>query len=221
MSEIKITNFYELVPQSQGPPNPHYKKHGIKLPFRLLVVGPTGSMKTNTALNFLKAMNDTFDRVVVCCRSKDEPLYHLLEEKLGPQVKFYENGEVPKIGDFNKDEQTLAIFDDLVTKKDQKAIEDIFIAGRKVGISSMYISQSYFKTPKIIRIQCNYIALKKLPSEQDLKAILREYSLGVTKNELLDIYRFATQKSLDFLLIDTEAEPEKKFRKNFSVIKYR
>ena len=62
--------------------------------------------------------------------------------------------------------------------------------------------------------------MKKIGSEADIKRILKDYSLGVDADILMNIYKFALQgEKTNFLLIDIDASEEKKFRKNFDVIK--
>jgi hypothetical protein len=115
------------------------------------------------------------------------------------------------------DEQVLMIFDDLVNMKNQAPIIEYFIRGRKLagGISLIYLTQSYFLTPKTIRVNCDYVILKKLNSTKDLTYILREYNLGVDKKTLLKLYSEATRESSDFLLIDLQGPPTERFRHNF------
>lgn len=217
-------NFYKLVKNQKKYHNPGYKKHAIEIPFRMAVIGPSGSMKTNSALNILKAMNGTFERVVVCCKSSCEPLYDLLRSKIPSNaLSFYEGGEIPDINDFKEAGQTLIIFDDLVLERDQSGISEFFIRGRKVGdgISLMYLSQSYYDIPKIIRRQCNYSILKQLPDKRDLHAILSEWSLGIDKFTLEKLYTRALQAQEDFFLIDNATRDRKlKFRRNLTPLSY-
>jgi hypothetical protein len=71
----------------------------------------------------------------------------------------------------------------------------------------------------MIRQNLNYLIIKRLNSIQDLFRIMREYSLGIDKATLQDIYEDAvSDNKQDFLLIDIDAEPTERFRKNWSVI---
>ena len=80
-----------------------------------------------------------------------------------------------------------------------------------------YLSQSFFRIPKIIRLQTNYLILLKLGSKRDLALILSDYGLGVDKNELMAIYKDATQIPFDFLKVSTdERQDSKRFSKNWS-----
>ena len=117
--------------------------------------------------------------------------------------------------------QNLIIFDDMVLEKDQHQIEQLFIRGRKLGdgVSLAYLSQSYFGIPRKIRLQLNYLVLRKVPSSRDIVAILKECSLSVTKDELMKLYNYAVTKSItSFLLIDFNVDPEMQFRRNFDEI---
>lgn len=206
--------------------NPHYSNHLISVPFRMLVVAQSGGGKTNFLLELIHRMSDTFERIIICCKSKDEPLYELLEKSIPrPALTFFEGiKDIPKLDSFDRanasaqrgrpeplgrmrgDEQILVAFDDLVTEKDQKVIEDYFIRGRKVagGVSCVYLSQSYFKVPKLIRLQCGYLVLKKLSSSKDLNMILKDFSL-CEKSELMAMYKKATSVPNSFLMIDVAA----------------
>ena len=143
----------------------------------------------------------------------------MLEKKLKDDVKFYENGVIPSIDEFNGKEQVCVIFDDLMTMKNQSSIVEYFIRGRKKNISMMYLTQSYYKCPKSVRINCSIIILKKLSSKKDLKSVLDDNSLGVDLRQLEKIYTDCTRDKLDFLMVDVDAEPENKFRCNFTPIK--
>ena len=76
-SIIEPINFYEKMPKKFIPKNenPYFDKHHITIPFRMVIAGGTGSMKTNTALDIIYNMPDTFYRVVIITKNKDEPLY--------------------------------------------------------------------------------------------------------------------------------------------------
>ena len=225
----EVKNVYESVPKKflRQYHNPHVDEHQIKVPFRMCVIGSSGSMKTATTLFILSKMRNTFNHVFIYTRDKSEPLYEYLEDQLSADVLTIREGigELPslqknkdgKIKDFDDPKsQYLLVFDDLVLERDQSRITEYFIRGRKVarGISLMYLSQSYYKIPKTIRLQCGYMLLKKLASTRDLQMILGESSLGVKKETLLEMYKYCTRRKEDFLLLDLDAEPERRFKHN-------
>jgi Cdc6-like AAA superfamily ATPase len=229
MVKNDITNFYDVLPD-QFKTKYHianYKQHKINVPFRMLIVGASGSGKTTVLLELMKRMSGTFETIIICAKSLSEPYYLWLQDKYedNPNFMFFEGLDaIPNLNNLNGAGQTLIVFDDLVIEKNQKIIEDFFIRGRKIagGISCCYLTQSFYKTPKIIRLQCNYVIIKKLSSTKDLNLILSEYSLGLTKDQLMSMYKEAVSEKNSFLLIDMDSmgsfDPNIArlgFRKNF------
>lgn len=219
MPKKKIINFYNEIKEKNPYENPGYSNHHIKLPTRMLLVGASGSGKTNMILNFLKLAPNTFTKLIVCTKSADEPLYNYIKAQLGEFVQFYENGNIPSIEEFKKqnNDQTLVVFDDLVLdKKANQKIGEYFIRSRKLGMTCAYLSQSYFGIPKLIRSNADYIFLRGINSKRDLKLILSEYNIGVSIKDMEQIYKCATDEPFSFLLIDLGADENHKFRKGFS-----
>lgn len=217
----EMKQWYNILPKSFKPVynNPCFKSHLMKIPFRACIIGGSGSGKTTLVMELIHRMKDTFGLIVLCVKNADEPLYNYLKSKLKPEdLHIYEDGQIPPLDKYaNEKYQILMIFDDLVNEKNQRPIIEWFIRGRKLsmGISMIYLSQSYFGMPKTIRLQCNYIMLKKLSSTRDLTAILKDHSLGLTKEELLSLYEYATREKTDFLMLDNEANENEKYRKCF------
>jgi len=83
----EIINFYNLEAMNAYKNkyhNPKYNKETMPIahPFRAVLVGSSGSMKTNTCLNIIQKMDETFEHIDIFTADKDEPLYNLLEEKI-------------------------------------------------------------------------------------------------------------------------------------------
>lgn len=200
-------NYYRLC----KPPklhNPNYGiSHDIQLPARIGIVGSSGSGKTNILLDLLHRFSTpkgTFKGLLIYLRSRHEPLYQYLAEKV-PETKFVEvssESDIMSVDDV--DEQTLVVFDDLILadKKTQAAIGEYFIRGRKKGLTCVYISQNYFGIPKIIRQQLSYIILKKINSSKDLNLILNEFPLDMDIKELKSIYATCNKGIESSLMID-------------------
>lgn len=217
---MSVINFYEKLPKqllSQSH-NPHFKKHGIKIPSMIGIFGATGSMKTNCLVNLIHNMPDTFDSISVITKNADEPLYNYLAMKVpAEQFAIYEGVEnIPPLDSFDKKQQNLVVFDDLVMSN-QREVCEYFIRARKMNCTCVWIAQSYFKTDKVIRGNLNYIILKKIASIKDLKLILAEYSIGIPVETVANMYKHATDGSkTDFFLIDLGATEDRMFRKNFT-----
>ena len=221
-SQAELKDWYKEMPKKYllKQHNPNFDKHGLKLPFRMLIVGNSGAGKTQTLLNIIYNMGNTFQNIIVITKNKDEPLYNYMEDKMGEQGLQILEGidNAPDLDGLDKDEQTLIVMDDLVLEKNQSALEQYFIRARKLNCSLIYISQSYYRVPRIIRQSLNYLVIKQLSSLKDLYRIMSEYSLGVEKPQLADMYKSATGSKQDFLLIDMDTDPANRFRKNFNEI---
>ena len=98
------------------------------------------------------------------------------------------------------------IFDDFVCEKNQKPLIDYFIRGWHKNCSAIYLSQSYYKTPKDIRLNCLHFAIYEFPSSNEVSVICRENN--VDKED----YRKATKDPFSFLFID---KPRKFISRNF------
>jgi hypothetical protein len=77
----------------------------------------------------------------------------------------------------------------------------------------IYLSQSYFAIPKIIRNNCSYLVLLKLSGHREVNMILSEGGLGIDKDTLLRLYQEATNEKFSPFIIDYEETPEKRYRK--------
>jgi GTPase SAR1 family protein len=187
--------------------NPNYgKTHNIQIPARILIVGSSGAGKTNNLMNLLKiAFNKTFSHIFLVCKSADEPLYQQMIDKLADDITVFEGGICPRLQDLPKNEEQCIIFDDMLNadKNVSKEIENFFKMGRKKGFTSIYLSQSYYKTPKFIRDNLTYVIIKKITSNRELKAILKDYPLGeLTIEQLKEMYNNCTHKFENVIMID-------------------
>jgi hypothetical protein len=217
-------NFYELESVKKFMPeiiNPYYDMHHIKVPFRSVCIGSSGAGKTTLLLNLISVMSSTFSKMYIYTK-EEEPLYNYLQSVISEKLlsihygidSYYEFDEKKYIG-----EQNLVVFDDMVNEsvKKQKCISELYIRGRKMNVSTIYLSQSYFRIPKIIRSQCNYIFIIKISGVKDLRLILSEYALTSTVETMQNMYKHCCndEQIQNFMLIDLQAKQDKTFRKNF------
>ena len=219
--EAELVDWYKKIPSKFliKTHNPHFDLHHIKLPMRMLIIGSSGSGKTQTLLNLLYNMPSTFEKIDIITKNKQEPLYEYLEEKLGKKGVTIKEGLVnlPDLDKYDRETNSLIVLDDLVNEpaKDQRPIADYFIRARKKGCSLIYISQSYYAVPKLIRDNLTNLIIKQVSSMKNLTMIAREYDLGLEKKDLVKIYKEATEGSKqNFLMIDLEGNPKERFRKN-------
>lgn len=214
-----IINMYERIPAHllDNVDNPNFHLHQLKLPFRMCIVAPSGSGKTNFLINlihlFSQGAKGTFATIHIITRNADEPLYKWIKTVTDRIVIKEGLSHTPKLDDFDKDYNHLVVWDDLVLNKDLTSVEQYYIRARKLNVSVIFISQSYFRIPKIIRNNCSYMILLKLSGNREVNLILSEFGLGVSKEQLINIYEFATDEKFSPLVIDMESDPHSRFRK--------
>jgi hypothetical protein len=218
--DISTRNWYEtplLKKYIQKTHNPNFHLHDISIPMRSIIVGCSGSGKTQLLLDLLNAFQHTFEKVDIVVRNIQEPIYMMLIDKFKDKGLVVHEGieHLPKLDSYN-----IVVLDDLALEsaKAQLPISEFYIRCRKLGVSIVYLSQSYFAIPRVIRLNVNYIFLKKIASTRELFDIVKTYSLCVDKAVMKSMYTTATEKKSDFLLIDLEGDTKKRFKLNFDQV---
>jgi hypothetical protein len=230
--ESEVTNWYERVPKKFKQEEftyPAYEKLKIKLPFHAIVVGMTGSGKTNAVIELFDKIG-AFTKVILLTKMVEEELYQAfihslreVEKKTGEKVLdvYNEVTQLPKVTTFpdKPKEATLLIVDDMMTEKesDLKTVVEYWTMGRKKQVSCIFISQSYYATPPNIRKNSKIVILTMIQGERDLQMILSESKGIVTEDQLKAMYEQATKGGFpNFFLIDKSNPDEAyKFRRNF------
>ena len=117
----------------------------------------------------------------------------------------------------------LIVLDDMIAdimtnKKFQAIIKELFISCRKLSISLIFITQSYFKTPKDARLNSTHYQMMKIHNRRELQNIAIDHSADIGYKDFIKIYRNCTKEPYPFLTIDTTlpAGNPMRFRKNFS-----
>ena len=79
----------------------------------------------------------------------------------------------------------------------------MFIRGRKLNISLVFITQSYFKVPKDVRLNTSHFFIAKIPNKRELQQIAIHHSSDINTKDFSNIYREYTVEPYSFLVIDT------------------
>ena len=121
----------------------------------------------------------------------------------------------------NRKRKILIVFDDMIAnvmsnKKFQAIIKELFIRCRKLNISLVFITQSYFSVPKDVRLNSTHYLIMKINNRKELQNIAINHSADIDYNDFVRIYRECTRKPYSFLTIDTTlpASDPLRFRKN-------
>jgi hypothetical protein len=219
----EVINFYDKMPPEMKPKadNPNEHLHHISLPFRMCIVAPSGSGKTNFLLNLIHLFSQgkgTFESIHIITRVADEPLYNFLKSK-SESVQILEGmSKTPELNKFDKEENHLVIWDDLVLSKDLARVEEYYLRARKQNVSCIFISQSYYHIPTMIRRNSSYMVILKLgASSRELKCLMSEMAAFMDKDQLVNLYEYATDTKFVPLIVNCEEQDKyKKFRKGFN-----
>ena len=143
-----------------------YSRSSVQI---ILIIDGSGSGKTNTLLNLINEQND-IDKIYLYGRDLNEPKYKILIKKLKDSgIKhlndpnaFIERsntmGDVyENIHGYNssRKRKIVIIFDDMIAdnmtnKRSQAIVKELFIRCRKLNISLVFITQSYFLFQKML-----------------------------------------------------------------------
>ena len=103
-------------------------------------------------------------------------------------------------------------------KKLNPVVTEIFVRGRKRNISIVFITQSYFKVPKYIRLHSTHSFILKIPNRKKRKVqqIVLNHSSDIDFKDVIKIYKKYTAEPCPFLVNDTTllSENPLRFRKN-------
>ena len=156
-------------------------------PFRMLIIGPSGSGKTNTLLHLINNLHP-IDKIYLYAKDIHEPKYEYLINKreqagiknLDDPKAFIEYSDdmdnvLDNINSYNKnrDKKVLIVFDDMIAdieynKNFKKIIKELFYRARKINVSIVFITQSYFRALKNARLNSIHYILMKIDNKKEL-----------------------------------------------------
>ena len=97
------------------------------------------------------------------------------------------------IGDYNPDPEnkTSIVSDDMIAdminnRRLDSIVIELFISGRKLNISLVFITQSYFKVPEDVRLNTTHFFIAKIPNEKDLQKIAINHSSDISTKDFIN-----------------------------------
>ena len=111
--------------------------------------------------------------------------------------------------DYNpyKENKILIVFDDMIAD---------MIRNKKINISLVFITQSYFKVPKDVRLNTSHFFIAKIPNKRELQQIAINHSSDISTKDFANIHRKCTAEPYSFLVNDTTLASNNplRYRKN-------
>ena len=197
--------------------NENKTQHNLKWPYnpdhpyRILIIGSSGSGKTNALLNLINNQPD-IDKIYLYVKDPYESKYNFLINKR--ESTGLKNFNDPKafieysnnmqdvykiIEEYNTDKERkiLIVYNDrtadmINNKKLNSVLTELFIRGRKLNIFLVFITQSYFKVPKDVRLNPTHFFIMKILNKRERQQIALNHSSGINSKGFLKIYNKCT-----------------------------
>ena len=151
------------------------------------MIGGSGSGKTNVLLNLIENQPDIYEIYLYAKNQYEAKYQYLINKREGVgMIHFndpkafieYSNdmhGVYKNIGEYNPDKENkiLIVFDDMIAdmihnKKLNPIVTELFVRGRKLNVSLVFITQSYFKVPKDGTLNTSHFFIAKIPNKGEL-----------------------------------------------------
>ena len=88
-------------------------------------------------------------------------------------------------------------------KRLSSIVTELLLRRRKLDISLIFISQSYFKVPKIIRLNATHYFIMKIPNKKELQQIASNYLSDIDFKCFMRLYKDWTKEPYSFFVNDT------------------
>ena len=155
-------------------------------PYRILIIGGSGSGKTNLLLNLIENPPD-IDKMYLHAKDPYEAKHqYLINKREGVGMDHFNDPKVfteyskdmhdvyKNIDEYNPDKENKILigFDDMIAgmiydKKLNSVVTKLFIRGRKLNIYLVLITQSYFKVPKDVRLILATFFITKIQNKRE------------------------------------------------------
>ena len=198
------TNETKIDHNSKGPYIPDH-------PYRILIVGGSGSGKTNALFNLINNQPD-IDKIYVYAKNPYKAKYQYLinkREKVGlshyddPKAFMEYSNDMQdvykNIQDYNprKNREILIVFYDMIAnmvnnKKLNPIVSELF-----------FITQSYFKVPKDVRLNSTRFFIMKIPNKTELQKIALNHSSDIEFKYFMKIFKKYIAEPYSYLVNDT------------------
>ena len=115
-------------------------------------------------------------------------------EDVYKNIENYNPGKKRKIFDDDM------IADMINNEKLNPVVTELFIRGRKLNISIVFITQSYFKVPKDVRLSSTYFLIMKIPGKRELQQIALNHLSDIDFKDFIKIYKKCAAEPCSFLV---------------------
>ena len=208
-------------------------------PYRVLIMGGSGSWKINVLLNLTENQPD-IDKIYLFAKDLYEAKYqYLVNKRESVGINHFKDPEafIEYSNDLhnvykninycnpNIENKILIIFDDMFAdmthnKKLDSIVTELFIRGRKPNIYLVFINQSYFKVPKHVRLNTSHFFIAKILNKIELQQIAINHLSDISTKDFTNIYRKCTAEPYSFSINYTTLASDNSLRFRKLFLKY-
>ena len=197
-------------------------------PYRIPMIGGSGSGIKNALLNLIENQPD-IDEIYLYAKDPYEAKYQYLiniRKKVG--LKRFNDTEAfieysndmqdvyRNIAEYNidKERKILIVFDGMIAdtinnNKLCSIVTELFIRSRKLNIFLVFITKSYFKVARDVRLNTTHFFITKIPSNRELQQIALFHSSDIYTKDFINIYKKYTAAPYSFLVNNARLASEK------------
>ena len=196
-------------------------------PYRIPTIGGSGSGKANALLNVINNQPD-IDKIYLYDKDPYETRYQfLINKRESAELKHFNDPKAfieysndmqdiyKNIEEYNADKERkiLVVFDDIIAnminnKNLNSVVTELFIRGRKLHVSLVFITQSYFKVPQVIRLNYTHFFIMKTATN-----CTKSWS-DINPKDFIKIYKKCTAKPYSLNDATLTSDNTLRFRKN-------
>ena len=185
-------------------------------PYKILIIGGSVSGKTHALLNTVNKQPG-IDKIYLYAKNPYEAKYkYLINKRDSTGLKHFNDPKAfieysnlmenvqKNIEEYNigKKRKVLIAFDDMIAdKKLNPVVTELFIRRRKLNISTVFITLSYFKVSKDARLNSTHFFIMKIPNKRELQQIALNHSSDAECKVLRRIYKNVMQNHILFWLM--------------------
>ena len=175
-------------------------------------------IRKNKHITSLRNEQDDIHKIYLYAKDLSEPKYELLIKNcenagtklLNDSKAFIECSHTmddvyENIDHYNssRKRKSLIAFNDMIAdimtnKRFQAIIKEMFIRCRKLNILLVFITQSYFSFPKVVRLNSTHYSIMKINSQRELQNIAINHSADIDYKDFVKIYKEFTKKTVFF-----------------------
>ena len=115
----------------------------------------------------------------------------------------------------------LIVSDDMIVDIDynknfKRIIKKLFYRARKINVSIVFITQSYFRALKDAKLNSTHYILMKIGNKKELKRIAEAKSGHLDYKDVIKMYNYCTEEPYSFMTMDARPTATIPFKKNFN-----